>query len=255
MSNRGRPPKSGDRWPNGRLKHTPQKDEGNPIAKQQAMLGGSASGKHPLDFAFGLNLLTTRQVKMGHAYARMYAETGMQGPRLAQGGPTETETSVIDQPFLGKSWIHSLGRKGLVQVFDAAFNTPPETISREDRERLATQRWQVINHQLSAMERQELFAVCIQADWRLWIPTLATKRNLDPTITDVQALGAMRAAQRAALLSGLNKVGRLLAKPKPEQPSEPPKQPYTGPKIDLVTEHVDDETGELLLTTVRRVRV
>lgn len=196
-SKAGRPRKSGERFPCGKLRPP----EPNARVLEQRKAGDSEAGEHPLDFALSNRWITPEMHRTAMNYVSAYSHAHIGGPRLALGGLCE----VVPSEELRMNWSEMTDVE-IAGIFDDVFNEMPQALNPEQQEAASLASWKRLNHVLTPDERQELFLVCVVGSWPLWMPKQASNH----------ALGATDTRKRAALFNALEAVSRALRPPKPK---------------------------------------
>lgn len=197
-SKAGRPRKTGDRFPCGKLRAP----EPNARVLEQRKAGDSEAGEYPLDFALSNRWITPEMHLTAKNYASAYSRAHIGGPRLALGGLCE----VVPTEDLRLNWSE-MSDVEIASIFDDVFNAEPQALNPEQQEAASLADWKRLNLALTSEERQELFMVCVVGSWPLWMPKQASNH----------ALGATDTRKRASLFTALEAVSRALRPKKPKE--------------------------------------
>jgi hypothetical protein len=194
-SKAGRPRKSGDRYPSGKLK---------PPAPNEALLtrrkaGDASAGEHPLDFALSRQWITEQMHRDAMSYRAAFNLSHIGGPRMSCGSLAEVPPSET----LRMNWSQ-MSDAEIVDIFDRVFSGDIQPEDRPKLEAAALERWKRLNVALSATEREELFLVCVLGSWPFWMPKKAS----------AHALGVRDLTKEENLLHGLSAIARALRPPK-----------------------------------------
>lgn len=211
-SKAGRPRKSGARYPNGKLK--PQGPNDAILAKRKA--GDAQAGEHPLDFALSRQWITEQMHRDAMSYRSAFNMSHIGGPKLSCGSLAE----VPPAESLRMNWSQ-MSDDEITAIFDAVFSGEIEPEDRPKLEAAALERWKRLNVALKAIEREELFRVCVLGSWPFWMPKKASDR----------ALGVKDMLKEEHLMHGLSAIARALRPPRPRKAkiiSMPYKRPRSG---------------------------
>lgn len=223
-SKAGRPRKTGDRYPSGKLK--PAGPNATVAAKR--LIGDAQAGEHPLDFALSREWITERQHKDAMSYRAAFNLSHIGGPRLSCGSLAEAPPS----EQLRINWSQMTDEE-ITEIFDRVFSGDVAIEDRPKLEAAALGRWKLLNAALSPSEREELFMVCVLGSWPFWMPKRAGGH----------ALGAKDMLKEQRLFEGLGAVARALRPPRPPGPKITP-VPFKRLRTGLSEEPVRYETAD-----------
>lgn len=235
-SKAGRPRKSGERFPGGKLKPSGP----NETVIERRKIGDASAGEHPLDFALGQAWINEAQHRAGMAYRATFnrSHAGLMGPQLALQRLPETDES----EQLRVNWS-ALSDEQIVDIFDKVFCVEPAPEDKLEREAAAMLLWKRLNAALTGSEREEMFRVCVLGSWPFWMPKEGAGI----------ALGARDSHKRSMLLGALGAVSRAARPPRKDIGRITP-VPHRKPRVAVSEVPIRYETqhGEQITPTSER---
>lgn len=242
----GRPARSGDRYPGGKLK--PQKPNPEVIARRQALTEDITMATCPLDVAYARNWLSRQDYGAARAYISVHSRAGLGGPGARQADTSLPTGAALD---LAERWsglsdsdvrkldLTLLPDKELVLIWDSALRDLGRMADPEKAEQFAaeaTRRWRALNAAMTSIERLAVDSFCIRETWPRWLSERLAGR-MDSRWED----------ERRILVSGLKVMAAALAKPKTIARVDlvAPQQPPVGPRRRETFTYVDQDGGKL----------
>ncbi|MBV9995471.1 MAG: hypothetical protein JO127_09675 [Caulobacteraceae bacterium] len=165
---RGRPRKAGARYRSGGLK--PEAPNPAVLARRRALAADPAMAENPLDAALANGWLTEAEHRAGRAYAALWRRSLQLAPRLA--AAHLEERAATPDPERASLRLRDMTDAEIAAAWDAAFGPgarPADPAARDAQAAAALKRWRAVNAALTAAERAELFAVCVEERWPAWI--------------------------------------------------------------------------------------
>lgn len=196
-SGKGRPRQEGDRDLRGDL--LPRGPNPTLLARLREVAGDPTKAHSPLAAAYSNGWLSEEDHRAGVAYAMLYRQAGIGGPsqRSADYGEARSE----EARALAGVRIRDMSATDIAMLWDEVFGetVPAGPEEREKREAAAMAKWRLINAELTADQRAELFAVCIMDSWPQWFCQRLAGR-----------FGTSWERKRDLLTSGLARVREVL---------------------------------------------
>lgn len=227
-SKAGRPRKSGERYPSGKLK--PEK----PF--EVDWLTRAASSYNPLGLAASLGLISARLHRAGEGFARIHRMAGYKSAVAASG------LHEVEQQPEWKAALSTLPDAVLVEAFDRVFSVFG---TDDERQTEGRRQWRAIAKRLSQTERSELISICVVGDTPFWLLHIAHGKALPPAWQE----------RRDAFVSGLKEVcAWFMEQRHPPEIIPLPTQPrkLIGPRVTERIEYVD-EAGEMIRVVERKI--
>lgn len=241
MARKGRPRKTGDRKPCGRLK---QPNLGAPtqqvLDKRRAILGKPDAKPHelraaenPLDTMAERGWLEPSLARAGHAYAELYRRAGLYLSRVTANMDEAPETAHVDgrrvkdwsPEEIAAVWVVIERRKGVVLTTEGQNDGDAEANARLKRI------WTGLGPKRSAVVN----AVCVAQSWPLWSMQAVAGRSLEQ-------IPEKWIRDRAVLIEGLSIIRAVISPQKPKTQAPERDHPFlSGPVVEERVEYVDDE--------------
>lgn len=241
----GRKPKSGARWPSGKLKPTAEQIAArgpNPkvLAERRALLGRPDAtprelqkAENPLDCMAERGWLDRDLARYGFAYAELHRRAGLQQARMTIIAEEAREASDVDGLAL-----RDLTPEALAQVWERAM-ARRVAAGPSDGDPEAAARLKALWRALGYAACTELHSVCLVGSWPVWAMQKVCGRS------DAE-IGPKWLRRRETLVRGLEVVREHLAprrQPAVRVTREPVAQTgLQGPTIEETVLYVD-ETG------------
>jgi hypothetical protein len=236
----GRKPKSGARYPSGKLKPSAEAlaaRRPNPkvLAERRALLGRADAGpdelrraENPLDCMDARGWLPEGLARWGFVYAELHRRAGLYQPRVTPITESAPQGAGVD-----KASLSELTPEEAVRVWEAAMSRPAAAGGGEgDPEAAAVLKalWRA----LGIAACTELHSVCLAGAWPMWAMQKVCGRS-DPEIAPKWL------RRRETLVRGLELVREHLA---PRRVPAPPRQErverVAGPAIEQTVVYVDE---------------
>ncbi len=211
---KGRPKKQGDRFPNGRLK--PPGPNERVVAMRKAICDDVTMATCPLDAAFARGWISQAEHGAGKAFIALHSGAGFKGPGYSGQRDTSLPTGSADEladnwrgmstgQVLSIKWA-TLSSKEIVAIWDSALRDLGRYADPESAEQFAAdanRKWRLVNHQLTAAQRNAVDAFCIREIWPQWMTERLAGKD-----------SGRWGDQRNMLIEGLRVIGHTLRKPK-----------------------------------------
>lgn len=260
-SNKGRPRKNGERHPSGELvRPGPNKFL---IARRAAMCADPVQSTSPLDCAHANGWLTAKEHRTGRQYAGIYRACG-----FSIGSTTASAESEVDiESELCKLSLSQMSDATIVEAWDKIMDRPLKL--GIDCDGALLKEWNRVNRSLSAVQRQQVYLVCVMDSWPQWlIQRHAAKVYRKQAESDAKAerralkddelayihkkLNSHWERDHVNLTAGLKAIAAALAKPAIEQlPYETAPAPPSRKRPES-TVYVDEQ-GVFIREVVRLV--
>lgn len=259
----GRPRKSGDRYPSGKLKPD-VKPNARIVAMRRALLGARegdnvdlSKTEHPLDLALARGWLTQERYDAAQLFIRLYR--GIRFPVMAVSrDPSDLGVlSKEDRALVGEklNWAN-MPSADVNRLFDAVvMSARPTTAAPRPAEPLpqVPEQLREIWGALKPEQARELFSVCVLGHWPQWVVWQARG----------QVVPAPARRRRKLLEAGLDKVAEysqarskrpVITIPQPVRGEAISPAPVTAARVVDRTVYVDPEGAKVLeVERVRRV--
>lgn len=239
---KGRPRKSGDRKPCGRLRQEAPGPTKELMARRCAILGKPADAKpselraaeNPLDTMAERGWLDPSLARAGHAYADLYRRAGIYLSRVTAQLEEAPESANVDgrrvkdwsPEEIAAVWAVIERRKGILAAH-------ADGMDNGDAE--ATARLRRIWTGLGPKTAQVIHSVCVMQSWPMWAMQAVARGT-------VEGIPEKWMRDRATLIEGLTIIRAVIspAKPKAQQPERD--HPFLGgPVVEELVEYVDED--------------
>lgn len=168
---KGRPRKSGDRFPSGRLKPVNQKNA-VVVERRQALCEDITKASSPLDAALANGWIGDADHRAASVYAALYRQSVSGGPSVPTAVDVSTPTSVLDCRGIE---FREMGSREVAAIWDSAMSKPGavvgglDDLERQQKATRASERWKAIQERMPPEVQQEMHRVCIVESWPQWI--------------------------------------------------------------------------------------
>lgn len=252
-SRKGRPRKSGARFPSGKLKQAAPNQR---VLDQRASICADPTmATCPLDAAYANGWLSKVEYGAGKAYISVHARAGIGGPGAAAQRDTSIPTgaaleladrwSSLSDADVRRMRLSLLPDKEIALIWDSALRDLgryADPAKAEEFAQEANRRWRALNAAMTTMERSAVDDFCIRETWPRWFWERQAG-NMKTWSED----------ERDILIGGLRAMARAMEKPKTIAKVDialPRPAPASGPReVERVV--YQDETGETLFEAER----
>jgi hypothetical protein len=235
----GRKPKTGERYPNGRLKPSAEAlalRRPNPkvLAERRALLGApglaaaeTRMAENPLDCLGARGWLSAELVRAGHAYAELHRRAGLRQARTTLIADDGAPASGVETASLAEMTPEEIAR-----VWAAVEQRGPGSGAGEGDPEAAA-RLKLLWRRLGPAACAELHSVCLMQSWPFWAMQKVCGR-------EEAAIPEKWLRRRRILADGLQTVRDAL---RPQRPPSPPvyaPQPR-APLRETLVRYVDED--------------
>lgn len=213
----GRPRKSGDRKPCGRLRQVAPEPNSYVLERRRALAGPGVAveaAENPLDLAHARGWLTERQHRAGAAYARIKRACKLGSQRV-------TLANLPEAPEWGEKDVRPIGQLPDAMIVQALENIAlPAPNSSQERTERAMAQWAQLCEALGMDELTQVEFVCVEESWPFWlthrIARAAAVERGEGEAHDAKfgKASAHHETKFQALASGLDKIADLLFRTK-----------------------------------------
>lgn len=173
---RGRPRKSGARYPSGQIKVAPRRFEATEAMTRhrRELCERPELATTPLDCAFGNGWITIEELKIGNVYAGLCYGVGLVKRTGAAGNRLEA-TPGDGARF---RWA-DLDDKEISDIWDSVFGEHSAPIRSDERDLAIYGRYIRLRQAMTRQEAQEVFLVCVMDSWPQWMAQRLTGRAIE----------------------------------------------------------------------------
>lgn len=205
----GRPLKSGDRYPSGKLKPQPPGPNERVLEHRRALMGDGdlAKATNPMDFALARGWITEDHHKVAARYLQAYAGARIDAPRCGVASLPEAQ---LGSDANAANWS-AMADEDIARIFDAALTAGGYGPNEGSPE--AMKLWKRLNRAMSGPEQAEVFRVVVQDSWPQWV----IQRSAGHFTTKWEG-------SRKLLIRGLEKVAGAIQAYRDERRPDPMRQ-------------------------------